>query len=240
MTTIKPGCSYTWELKSLTGSSVAFTSRPDIDTTFRRFDYAAAGSVALPSGRGMVLQCNPCLRGAEEVVGEVGVRRYEGSAQIRKESEGCLVVVLSLAGLRWAGPLFSPVLPTRALRPTCREQLCPPTRLIRSRSSSEAVLECCALILRSRGFWYESPPLSRCGPSDAVWHNPKLDFSLAVFTRLLLTHILRLLTGTCNGHEHRSPLRSSHASLLEPARRNANSDAKGLRTVSSPFSEFGA
>jgi hypothetical protein len=28
--------------------------------------------------------------------------------------------------------------------------------IIRSRSSSEAVLECCALILRSRGFWYES------------------------------------------------------------------------------------
>jgi len=28
--------------------------------------------------------------------------------------------------------------------------------IIRSRSGSEAVLECCALILRSRGFWYES------------------------------------------------------------------------------------
>jgi len=152
------------------------------------------------------------------------------------------VVVLSLAGLRWAGPLFSPVLPTRALRPTCREQLCPPTR--RAHHSKSFKLRSCPGVLRfdssfSR-FLVRIPPLSRCGPSDAVWHNPKLDFSLAVFTRLLLTHILRLLTGTCNGHEHRSPLRSSHASLLEPPRRNANSDAKGLRTVSSPFSEFGA
>jgi hypothetical protein len=94
--------------------------------------------------------------------------------------------------------------------------------IIRSRSGSEAVLECCALILRSRGF----PPWSRCGPSDAVWHNPKLDLSLAVFTRLLSIHILRLLTGTCNGHEHRLPLRSSHASLLEPARTMGNLDAK--------------
>jgi hypothetical protein len=57
-------------------------------------------------------------------------------------------------------------------------------------------------------------------------HNPKLDLSLAVFTRLLSIHILRLLTGTCNGHEHRLPLRSSHASLLEPARRMGNLDAK--------------
>ena len=75
-------------------------------------------------------------------------------------------------------------------------------------------------------FLVRIPPRSRCGPSDAVWHNPKLDLSLAVFTRLLSIHILRLLTGTCNGHEHRSPLRSSHASLLEPARRKGNPDAK--------------
>jgi hypothetical protein len=39
----------------------------------------------------------------------------------------------------------------------------------------------------------------------------------------------RLLTGTCNGHEHLSPLRSSHASLPEPPRRKVNRDAKESR-----------
>ena len=38
-----------------------------------------------------------------------------------------------------------------------------------------------------------------------------------------------LLAGTCNGHEHLSPLRSSHASLLEPPRRKVNRDAKESR-----------
>src|SRR5438105_3822092 len=38
-----------------------------------------------------------------------------------------------------------------------------------------------------------------------------------------------LLTGTCNGHEHLSPLRSSHESLLGPPRRKVNRDAKESR-----------
>jgi hypothetical protein len=103
-------------------------------------------------------------------------------------------------------------------------------RTRRAHHSKSVKLRSCPGVLRfdssfSR-FLVRIPPLSRCRPSDAVWHNPKLDFSWAVFTRLLLTHILRLLAGTCNGHEHRSPLRSSHASLLEPARRKGNLDAK--------------
>jgi hypothetical protein len=39
--------------------------------------------------------------------------------------------------------------------------------IIRSRSSSEAVLEYCALILRSRGFWYES--LLGAGAGRVMW-----------------------------------------------------------------------
>lgn len=52
---------------------------------------------------------------------------------------------------------------------------------------------------------------------------------LSVHYIFLLSRVMacdRLLTGTCNGHEHLSPLRSSHASLLEPARRKGNLDAK--------------
>jgi hypothetical protein len=44
-----------------------------------------------------------------------------------------------------------------------------------------------------------------------------------------LKQIFCLLTGTCNGHEHLLPLRSSHAPLLEPSRRKVNPDAKESR-----------
>jgi hypothetical protein len=46
--------------------------------------------------------------------------------------------------------------------------------------------------------------------------------------------IARWLTGICNGHEHLSPLRSSHASLLESPRRKENSDAKNGDRIDEP------
>lgn len=103
---------------------------------------------------------------------------------------------------------FLPVLPPWTLLPTLQEQLRPPAR--------RAV---------------DSP----FEPVRTKWCRvayPRLDCPLAVFPpQLLSIYILCLLIGTCNGHEHLSPLRSSHASLLESPRRKEKSDAKnGDRT----------
>jgi hypothetical protein len=108
---------------------------------------------------------------------------------------------------RGAGPLFARPSHPWALLPTCRSSYAlPPDGLV------------------------DSP----FEPVRTQWCRvtyPRLDCPLAVFPQLLSIYILCFLTGTCNGHEHLSPLRSSHASLLESPRRKENSDAKnGDRT----------
>ena len=52
-----------------------------------------------------------------------------------------------------------------------------------------------------------------------------------IFLLSLVMACDRLLTGICNGQDHLSPLRSSHASLLEPPRRKAESRCKRIETA---------
>ena len=80
--------------------------------------------------------------------------------------------------------------------------------------------------------------MSRCMPGcsfdlsvlKARIHDSPFETARGKWCRLTYPNLIAYwLTGTCNGHEHLSPLRSSYASLLEPRRRKANSYAKELK-----------